>query len=276
MSNAECPRCGAALPRGARFCPACGLPVADDPTAAQTLPPDETTPSPATYDVATPRYFGLTPPTVLFAFATAALAIAIALAILGEWIAAIILAVVSLVFLGLFLAVARRKPDTGLARGSARSAERLRERTGWMAESVAIRTSVRRDVTRLRAELLRDAGTRDGLLQQLGSAVYDGDDEARQLVSEQLAQLDAATHAKEAEMQAIVQDAHERLERGRRQVEPTLMEPPQPPSIPEPSPPPDEGTPPQPVPVPEPGPPPDEATPPQPPSIPEPGPPQER
>jgi hypothetical protein len=44
------------------------------------------------------------------------------------------------------------------------------------------------------------------------------------------------------------------------------------PSVPEPFPPPDEGTPPMPEPVPEPYPPPDEATPPQPPLVPEPGP----
>jgi hypothetical protein len=44
------------------------------------------------------------------------------------------------------------------------------------------------------------------------------------------------------------------------------------PVVPEPFPPPDEGTPPTPEPVPEPYPPPDEATPPQPPLVPEPGP----
>jgi membrane protein implicated in regulation of membrane protease activity len=272
MPSAECPRCGAAVPDDARFCPACGLPLADDPTTTQPLPPDQTTAAPATYDVATPRYFGVTPPTVLFALATAALAIAIALAILGNWVAAIVLALVSLALLGLFVAAARRKPDTAVARGSARTANRLRERTTWVAESLTIRSGARRGVARLRSELLQDAGRRSKLLGELGEAVYAGDDEARQRVTEQLERLDEGTRAKEEEMQAIIQHAHERLEGGRRSVQPTLIDPPQPAPVPEPTPPPDEGTPPTPAPVPEPGPPPDEATPPQPPQVPEPGP----
>ena len=139
-----------------------------------------------------------------------------------------------------------------------------------------IRAGVRRDVARLRAELFRLSAERDDLIGGLGAAVYDGDDEARERLSEQIGELDERAHEKEAEMQAIVQEAQERLERGGRRVEPTLIEPPQPVPVPEPTPPPDEGTPPQPAPVPEPSPPPDEATPPQPPRIPEPGPPQGR
>jgi hypothetical protein len=52
----------------------------------------------------------------------------------------------------------------------------------------------------------------------------------------------------------------------------SMSEPLTPTPVPEPSPPPDEGTPPTPAPVPEPYPPPDEGTPPQPPMVPEPGP----
>lgn len=271
MSTSECPRCGARVPAEARFCQACGLAVAEDPTTAQQVPREETTPAPASFDVAMPRYFGLTPPTVLFALATAALAISIAMAIGSRWVPAIVFAFLSLVFLGLFLAVARRKPDSRLASGSARTANRLRERTGWLAESLSIRTGTQREVTRLRAELLRSAGERERLLQQLGVAVYERNEEARERVSEQIARLDGESREKEGQMQAIVQQAHERLERGRRRVEPTVIEPPQPAPVPEPSPPPDEGTPPQPAPVPEPSPPPDEGTPPQPPTVPEPG-----
>ncbi len=273
MPGSSCQRCGTRLPRGARFCPSCGLEVGEDPTTAQQLPPSETTPAPVSFDVAMPRYFGVTPPTVLFALATAALAIAIALAVGGRWVWAIVLALLSLVFLGLFVAVARRKPDTGLARGSARAADRVRERTGWLAETLSIRSQARRDLTRLRGELLRDEAERERLLLQLGAAVYDGDEEARERSRERIARLDAETRQKEAEMQAIVQHAHERLERGRRGVQPTLIEPPQPAPVPEPTPPPDEGTPPQPARIPEPYPPPDEGTPPQPAPVPEPSPP---
>ena len=63
--------------------------------------------------------------------------------------------------------------------------------------------------------------------------------------------------------------------KGRLSVQPTLIEPPAQPNIPEPSPPPDEGTPPTPPLIPEPAPPPDEGTPPTPEPVPEPSPPDE-
>ena len=42
-------------------------------TQAQPLPPHETTASPVEVSVAMPRYFGITPPTLLFGIATATL-----------------------------------------------------------------------------------------------------------------------------------------------------------------------------------------------------------
>lgn len=275
MPAASCTRCGTELPGEARFCPACGLRLEDDPTTAQPLPPHETTAAPIAFDVAMPRYFGLTPPMVLFALATASLAIAVALAILAKWVWAIVLAAVSLGLLALFVGVARRKPDTAFARGSARAVERVRERTGWMVERVAIRSAAGRELARLRQELLDRAGEREQLLRELGAAVYAGDDEAREALTERIAAVDAEARTKEAQMHAIVEEAQERLERGRLRVQPTLIEPPQPAPVPEPAPPPDEGTPPGPAIVPEPSPPPDEATPPGPAQVPEPGPPRE-
>jgi hypothetical protein len=268
----ECRRCGAALPEDARFCPDCGLPVAEDPTAVERIPPHETTEAPPTFDVATPRYFGVTPPMLLFALATAALAIAIALAILTHWIAAIVLAVVSLALLALFIGVARRKPDTAFARGSARAVDRMRERTGWMLESVAIRSETGRRVGRLRQELLTDESRRESLLRDLGLAVYDSDEQASETIKGELEKLAAASQAKEDEMQAILDTAQERITRGRSRVQPTVIEPPQPAPTPEPAPPPDEGTPPTPPEIPEPSPPPDEWTIPTPDPVPEPSP----
>jgi zinc-ribbon domain len=268
----ECRRCGAALPGDAKFCPECGLPVADDPTAVERVPPHETTEAPATFDVAMPRYFGVTPPMLLFALATAALAIAIALAILEHWIAAIVLALVSLALLALFIGVARRKPDTAFARGSARAVDRVRERTGWMFESVAIRSETGRRVGRLRQELLAEEGRREALLRDLGAAVYGGDAEASERIKGELDQLAAAAQAKEDEMHAILDTAQERIARGRSRVQPTMIEPPQPAPTPEPAPPPDEGTPPTPPEIPEPSPPPDEWTIPTPDPVPEPSP----
>ena len=61
----------------------------EDVTRAQPLPPHETTASPVEVSVAMPRYFGVTPPTLLFGIAAATLAIAITLAILQHWVAAV-------------------------------------------------------------------------------------------------------------------------------------------------------------------------------------------
>ncbi len=100
----------------------------DDVTQAQALPPHETSASPVEVTVAMPRYFGITPPTLLFGIATATLAIAITLAILSHWIAAIVLAVLVLVELLLFVGLARRKPDTVVAKASVRALDRARDR----------------------------------------------------------------------------------------------------------------------------------------------------
>jgi hypothetical protein len=236
------------------------------------VPRHETTEAPAVFDVAMPRYFGITPPMLLFALAAAALATAIVLAVLAHWLIAIVLAFVCLLLLVAFVAVAQRKPDGEIARRSARTFTRVRERAGWTVESLALRSAAGRELTRLRREAFEAQARREALLRSLGAAVYDGDAEATQKLTDELRTVDHELHELEARMHAIAEETRERIERGRSSVEPTLIEPPQPPSIPEPSPPPDEGTPPQPPVIPEPSPPPDEGSPPQPAPVPEPGP----
>jgi cell division septation protein DedD len=249
----------------------------DDATKAEQVPPHETTASPVQHSLAMPHYFGVTPPMLLFALATASLALAIAFAILGHWLAALLLAVASLVLLFLFVGVARRKPDTELARVSARALDRARERTAWMLEVVAVRSTTGRELARLRAEILQLAALRDSRLRDLGAAVYDGDDQATQNVKDEISRLDETALAKEGEMRVIAEAAQEHIQRGRLSVQPTMIEPtpPVPAPVPEPSPPPDEGTPPTPPTIPEPSPPPDEGTLPGPAVVPEPGPPDE-
>jgi outer membrane biosynthesis protein TonB len=139
-------------------------------------------------------------------------------------------------------------------------------------ESVAIRSDTGRRVARLRNELLEAESRREMLLRGLGAAVYADDAEATQSLENQLTNLDEGIRAKEAEMQSIVDEAQERISRGRSSVQPTLIEPAQPAPVPEPAPPPDEGTPPQPPEIPEPSPPPDEWTIPTPDPVPETGP----
>jgi hypothetical protein len=247
----------------------------DDATKAEQVPPHETTASPVQHSVAMPHYFGVTPPMLLFALATASLALAIAFAILSHWLAALLLAVVSLVLLFLFVGVARRKPDTELARVSARALDRARERTAWMLEVVAVRSTAGRELSRLRNEILQLAAVRESRLRDLGATVYEGDDQATENVKDEISRLDETALAKEGEMRVIAEAAQEHIQRGRMSVQPTMIEPTQPVPVPEPSPPPDEGTLPTPPTIPEPSPPPDEGTLPGPAVVPEPGPPDE-
>lgn len=241
----------------------------NNPESSEELPRHETTPGPMSVSVAMPHYFGLTPPTLLFGVATALLAFAVALAILGHWIFAAVLALAGIVLLALFVSVAQRKPDSRLASGSVRRLDRARDRAGWLVESYTVRSDADRRTRRLRHELLLLGEERGRKLRALGEAVYGGDGKATNAVKEELRRLDESAEAKEAEVREIAAEARERLDAARLSAQATMIEKPVA-SVPEPSPPPDEGTPPAPVPIPEPGPPPDEGTPPQPDPVPDP------
>jgi hypothetical protein len=195
-------------------------------TQPQPLPPHETTASPVDISVASPRYFGITPPTLLFGIATATLAIAITLAILSHWVAALVLAALVLVELALFLGLARRKPDTAVAKASVRAIDRARDRAAYLVRATTVRTEAGRRMTRLRHELLELDTRRERELRALGAAVYAGDDEVAERVKSELAAIDDEQHAAEAEMAAIDEATREHLERGRLHVQQTVVKPP--------------------------------------------------
>jgi len=192
-------------------------------TQAEHVPPHETTASPVDVSVAMPRYFGVTPPTLLFGVATATLAVAIVLAILAHWLAALVLAAAVLLEIPLFLGVARRKPDTAVARASVRTVLRARERAAWLVQAASVRTEAGRLLTPLRHELLELDERRERQLRDLGAAVYEGDDDAAKRVTEELTRLDEAKRQKESQIAAIADSAQERLQQGRLRVQPTII-----------------------------------------------------
>ena len=195
-------------------------------TEAQPLPPHETTASPVEVSVVMPRYFGITPPTLLFGIATATLAIAITLAILARWVAALVLAALVLVELALFVGLARRKPDTAVAKASVRAIDRARERAAYVVRATTVRTEAARRLTRLRHELLELDTRRDRELRELGAAVHGGDEEAAERVKRELQAIDSERDAREDEMRAIDEATREHLERGRMHVQATVVKPP--------------------------------------------------
>jgi type IV secretory pathway VirB3-like protein len=195
----------------------------DQDATRSEQPPHETTASPIEVSTAMPRYFGVTPPTFLLGVASATFAIAIVLAVLAHWVAALVLAAVVLLEIALFVSVARRKPDTAVARASVSAVRRARERAVWLVEATGVRPETGRKLTPLRRELLELAEQRDRLLRDLGAAVYEGEEEAAKRLSEDIRQSDEAAKLKEEQMRAIAESAQERLQQGRVRVQPTVI-----------------------------------------------------
>ena len=268
MSAASCPNCGARLPENARFCPDCGVRVPSelDATAVEKVPPDETGRVPVTVTQAAPRYFGVTPPMIVFALAVASLVLAVVVFALGHWVAGGLLLVAALLFGVAFVAAARRLRDTPVARLSARALETIRDQAGYAVETVSAQSSARLELFRLRRELSELVAQRGETARFFGEAVYGDDEKAAANGRNRMGELDRAIAEKEAEMTRVAAEANERIQRAQLQSQPTaVVEPPQ---VPEPMPVPSE--PPQPVTVPEPSPVPSE--PPQPEPSPEPTP----
>jgi hypothetical protein len=267
---ASCSNCGARLPKTSRYCPQCGHPAPAGETKVMELPPDETGCVPVEYEQAEPRYYGVTPTTLVLVLAGAALTLAVVLFALGHWPFGLIALGVSVLLVLVFLEAARRKPDGAVARSTADALDGFRARAGVAAGSLATRGRTARRLLALRRELQRMGVLRARLLFELGDAVYRGDDQATERARAQLGELDRLAALREAEVEAFVAQTQERLERRRLEVQPTEMvelpEQPGPPGqpaepspgvpavIPEPYPPPDEGNPPEPSIMPEPGP----------------------
>jgi len=263
---ASCANCGGKLPKDSRYCPQCGHASSAGATKEMELPPEETGRVPVEYARAEPRYYGVTPTTLVLVLAGVALTLAVVLLATGRWPFGLIFLGVSVLLLVVHVEAARRKPDATVARSS-EALDAFRARAGVAAHSLATRGRTARRKLAWRRELQKLGLLRTQLLFELGDAVYRGDDQAIETAREQVKELDELAAQREAEMEAVVAQAQERLQRRRLELQPTEMvelpeEPAQPGEgdpmgpavIPEPYPPPDEGNPPQPAIIPEPSP----------------------
>jgi hypothetical protein len=257
MPVAECANCGSRLTKKAKFCPECGARVgaSSDETAIQELPPEETGQVPVAMTTAEPRFFGVTPPAAVIALAGASLALAIVLLLTDHFVLGGILLVVAGALFMLFAGLVRRLPDTTVARASSGAMSAVRARAGYAKETLAAHSSARVELFRLRRELADLLAERSEFARALGEAVYADDPEATESARSRMAELDDQISAKEEQMQQTASGAMERIERAQLQVQPTMIETPEPPT-PEPFPSPSE--PPAPTPIPEPTPEPSE------------------
>jgi len=240
----DCPNCGAALPPNARFCAACGAPLVEEPS-----------PAPASYDVAEPHWFGVTPPNLLLGITVVLVVLAIVLFATGHWPYGLIVLGISALLLAAFLEAARRRPDSRVTRASTDARERAHSR--W--ETWRVRQAAANEIRRVQGRLLQLETERRRWLQALGSAAHERDSTAEAAARAHLGELDRQETELRSRLDEALEDAGDRIRRARLPVEETMMVLPT-----EPSPPPDEATPPEPARIPEPYPPPDEATPPQP------------
>lgn len=223
--RANCANCSAPLPRGARFCASCGTPIQSGDTVRAEVPPNETGPVPVAVAHATPRWFGLAPPTFLFGLAAVLLVAAVVLLVLGNWVGGLVLLGLALLFAAGFLEAGRRKPDTPIVTASVGAVDSARARAGYTAQAFLTRSSARREITRRRGEAMRLQGERERLLGQLGAAVYGGADGTAE--REAVAALDERVAGLEQEASQIAADAQERVQAARRQVEPTEVRKPE-------------------------------------------------
>ena len=233
------------------------------------VPADETGRVPVTVSRIEPRFYGVTPATLVLVLAGATLTLAMVLFVRGHWPLGLVLLGVTVLLVLVFLESARRKPTGTVSRSTAETLDAVRARAGVAAGSLATRGRAARQLLALRRDLQRMAAQRGGLLFELGNAVYRGDDQATEEARGRVEELDRLAAQREADIQQVVESAQHVLARRRLEVQPTEVAEQQPQ---EPTPAPGEGNPPEPARIPEQYPPPDEGSPPQPAVIPEPGP----
>src|SRR6478736_2292347 len=273
----RCQACGAKLPARSKFCPECGTAVASGDTVVQEMPATEDGPTPVQPHVSERRYFGVPPAGVLLVLGIAGVIAAIALFATGLWPWGLILLGVSLFLFTGFVSAERHGPgdDSRVNRAFAS----VRSRAEVTKETIAAQSGARIELAKLRRDASALAKQRSERARELGEAVYAKNTTATKELKQRMKEIDDELAAKEAQMAKVTIDAQERVGKAKLQAQPTQVvaselpgEAPEPATVPEPFPPPDEGQPPEPARVPEPYPPPDEGDRPQLPEVPEPSP----
>jgi zinc ribbon protein len=215
----NCPTCDAPVPKGAAFCPACGTRIDAGETARAEVPLHETGPVPVTMQRVSPRWFGVTPPTLLFGVVCAVLVLAVVLLAGGHWISGLLVLGLALLLAAAFLEVGRRKPDAAVVKASVDAVDSLRARAGFAAHAMLTTSAARKEIGRRRAELARLHSEREALFRGLGEAVYAGEDGAEQRA--RIAELDERGATLEAEAAEIAQQARAKVEKAQLEVQST-------------------------------------------------------
>lgn len=224
MSVAECPACGAPVAAETRFCSECGSPVPGAEGTETRL-----------------RKYWSAPDLGLLAGLALAIGGVVLLALQAWLWAFLALGVGAAIFI--FRVEAGRRA-TGAAVGRLSAHRRV----------VRARSHGQLELFRLRRELAELQAERNRGYQDLGRATHEGDPARAQAATARVEEVAARIVALEAEIATLLQAMEQRVRQAHSgTTSPTRGEaPPEPARVPEPFPPPDEGTPPAPARVPEP------------------------
>jgi hypothetical protein len=229
----DCPHCGSSVAADSRFCSECGRPLTEEveATAIRSVhrrwPPDP----------------------VIIVIALVAIG---GIILLGGRVWAwglVVLLVAGLLFLS------QREAERRAAKYALFG---VRERFLASRAAFAAHSRGQLDLFRARRNRAELEAERGRALHQLGYAVFYKDKTGTKSARTAVESVVERISEKEAEIEALIRQTGERVQRAQAAVKPTELiqaeQPPEPARIPEPWPPPDEGTPPAPIPVPEPSP----------------------
>jgi hypothetical protein len=173
----------------------------DNETAAFDVPaPGET---PATWNEAKPRYFGVTPHGLAAVLAAFALGAGIVLLVSGYVLAGALLLVASVLLAAIYAEQARRRRDSAFDRIAAAAVDHTRALAGFTGSSVRTWTGAGRELARLRLEANRRAKERAQLQYALGGAAYAGDEAETTRLRAELQSMDARIAACIAEANEV-------------------------------------------------------------------------
>jgi hypothetical protein len=196
----------------------------NETTQAFQVPP--ATETPANWDQARPRYFGVTPHGLAAAIGAFAFGAGVVLLASGYVVAGVLLLVAAALLAAIYAEQARRRRDSAFDRVAAAAVDHTRALAGFTGSSVRAWTGAGREIARLRLEASRRAKDRTQLQYALGGAVHAGDEaETERLRAELQATNDRIAECV-AEANAVMERMRATRARERLAIEATEIRPP--------------------------------------------------
>lgn len=179
--------------------------------------------TPPAYQVARPRYFGLTPRGLVVAIAAAAFALGIAGLATGNVAAGALLLVAAVFLAVLYVEQARRRRESSFDRVTAAAVDHTRALAGFTGASVRAWTGAGREVAKLRLEASMRARERSQIQYELGRACFDGDEAQIANLRDQMRLCTERIDACAKDARAVLERARQRSSRERLAVAQTQV-----------------------------------------------------